>query len=234
MKSTNKFIIEIFKNYKKVIWFIVIVSLVGALLTAAIPYVYGKLFDSAVVPNTTITFLLSLIIIWFVLSIISNFISNIVALRGGILGLKAALSAEADAYSHFLTLPVPFHKKQKRGTVLNKIARGAGNLEHTTEIFSNVLPQFLTLIFSVVVMFLLKWQIALILIFSFIIYSWITVRMTKTLMKIQDKENKEFEKQYGNVYDRLYNIFLVKNYAMESIEKESFRKSLVNKLVPIS
>jgi ABC-type multidrug transport system fused ATPase/permease subunit len=234
MKSTGKFIFNIFRGYKKEVLFITIASLIGSLITAAIPYVYGKLFDSAVIPNTTVTFLLSLIVIWFVLSIISNFISNLVSLRGGILGLKAALSAEAEAYSHFLTLPVPFHKKQKRGTILSRIARGAGNLEHTTEIFSNVLPQFLTLIFSVVVMFILKWQLSLILIFSFIIYSWITIRMTKSLMKIQDKENKEYDKQYGNVYDRLYNIFLVKNYSMENVERERFKKALVSKLVPLS
>lgn len=234
MKSTTKFIIDIFKNYKKEISFIVIISVLGSLITAAIPYLYGRLFNLAIIPNTSLTFLLSLIIIWLVLSIFSNFLSNLVSLRGGILGLKASLSAEADAYSHFLTLPVPFHKKQKRGTVLNKISRGAGNLERTTEVFSSVLPQFLTLVFSMIVMFLLKWQLAIILIFSFAIYSWITVRMTKTLMKVQEKENKEFEKQYGNVYDRLYNIFLVKNYAMEEVEKESFRKALVDKLIPVS
>ena len=197
MKSTNQFIIDIFKNYKKEIYFITIVSLIGAIISTAIPYVYGRLFDLAIIPNTTITLLLSLILIWFVLSIVSNFISNKVALRGEILGLKASLSAEADAYSHFLTLPVPFHKRQKRGTVLNKISRGAGNLEHTTEIFSNVLPQFLTLIFSVVVMFILKWQLSLILIFSFIIYSWITIRMTKTLMKIQEGKTKNLKSNTG-------------------------------------
>ena len=234
MKSTNQFIFNIFKNYKKEIWFITIVSLIGSLIASAIPYVYGKLFDSAVIPNSSITFMLSLIVIWFILSLISNFTSNIVSLRGEILGLKAALGAEADAYSHFLTLPVPFHKKQKRGTVLNKIARGAGNLVHTTEIFSNVLPQFLTLIFSMIIMFILKWQLALILVISFIVYSLITIKMTKAIMKIQDKENKEYEKQYGNVYDRLYNIFLVKNYSMENMERENFKKSLVNKLVPLS
>src|SRR5271157_6468632 len=103
MKSTNKFIFDVFKNYKKEIWFIVIISVIGSLISAAIPFIYGKLFDSATIPNTSVTFLLSLIIVWFVLSLISTFVSNIVSLKGGILGLKASLTAEADAYSHFLT-----------------------------------------------------------------------------------------------------------------------------------
>jgi ABC-type multidrug transport system fused ATPase/permease subunit len=51
-------------------------------------------------------------------------------------------------------------------------------------------------------------------------------------MKARKKENIAFEKHYGNVYDKLYNIFLVKNFVMEEKEKENFFKSLLGKVLP--
>jgi len=198
------------------------------------PYLYGRLFGLAQVPKTTVSLLLTLIFLWLTLNVISNFIQNRSSFRGEILGIKISLSAEADAYAHFLTLPVPFHKKEKKGQVLQKISRGSWNIQHTIEIFSGALPQFLVLIFSVIVMFIIKWELAMIILGSFAIYSLVTIKMTKNMLKVREKENREYEKQYGSVYDKLYNIFLVKNFAMEKSEREVFTKSLVEKLVPVS
>ncbi len=234
MKPTTKFTLDTLKNYKKEITLITIISVIGSLMVTVTPYLYGRLFGLAIVPKTPVTLLLTLILLWLTLNVLSTFIQNRASFRGSILSIKVSLAVEADAYAHFLTLPVPFHKKERKGQILNKISRGAWNIQHAIDFFSGVLPQFLVLLFSVIVMFVLEWQLALIVLFSFAIYSLVTIRMTKNLIKIQDNENKEYEKQYGNVYDKLYNIFLVKNFSMEKAEREKFTNSLVDKLVPIS
>lgn len=234
MKPTTKFVFDIFKANRKEIIFITAISVIGSVMVTATPYLYGRLFGLATVPSTPVNLLLTLIALWLSLSVISNFIQNRAGFRGGVLGVKISLAAEADAYAHFLTLPVPFHKKERKGQILSKISRGSWNIQHTIEVFSGALPQFLVLLFSVVVMFLIKWQLALIILFSFLVYSIVTIAMTKKLLKSQERENKAYEKQYGNVYDKLYNIFLVKNFAMEKSERERFTKALVEKLVPVS
>ena len=233
MVTVKSFVKGYFKRHQKAIIIIIIIASFGAILASIIPYLYGRLFDLAVVPNSPINLLLSLIGVWFVLSLISNFINNKVGLMGLVVGSKISLEAEAEAYGHFLTLPIPFHKKQKRGEVLNKISRGTWNLNMLVERVSEVLPQFFMFVFSMIAMFIIKWQLTLILIPFFIIYATFTLKKTKRLLKLQKKESRAFEKHYGEVYNKLYNVYVVKNFAMEEREKKNFLKSLVKKLLPV-
>jgi ABC-type multidrug transport system fused ATPase/permease subunit len=233
MNPTTRFILDMFKGKKKELKIIIAIATFGAILAAAIPYIYGRLFDLAIDMKTPLNLLLGLIGLWLVLSLISTFTSNKTGLLGEVLGTRMSLEAEADAYSHFLTLPILFHKKEQRGEILHKISRGAWTLQSMIETISDVLPQFLMLIFSVIAMLIIKWELGLILLFSFAIYALVTVKMMKKVMKARLKEHKVFEKQYGNVYDKLYNVFLVKNFVMEERERGRFFKSLVGKTIPV-
>jgi ABC-type multidrug transport system fused ATPase/permease subunit len=232
MKPSIKFILDIFKKNRKQIVTIVLVATLGAVLTVAIPYVYGKLFDLASIPNTEITFLLSLIGIWLLLSLLSTYISNLSGYMGDTISTKISLQAEVEAYSHFLTLPILFHKKEQRGEVLQKISRASWSLQDVISTVADFLPQLLMLLFSLIIMFIIEWKIALVLLFSFVIYGILTIKFVKPELEARKKENKAFEKQYGKVYDKLYNVFLVKNFVMEDKEKDNFLKSLLGKVLP--
>jgi len=233
MKEVNRFFLKIFKKHRKEISWIVFIATIGAILAVIIPYIYGNLFDLAQVQDTTLNILLALIGLWLMLSIFSNYIANKTGLMGSVLGTKISLEAESDAYAHFLTLPILFHKKQQKGSVLQKISRGTWQLQYFIETISDVLPQFLMLLFSLIAMIIIQWQLAMIIIFAFIVYSYLTIKMTKPILKAQEKEHKAFEKRYGQVYDKLYNVFVIKNFVMEEQEKENFSNSLVNDLIPV-
>jgi ABC-type multidrug transport system fused ATPase/permease subunit len=233
MNEVNKFLYKILKEHKKGVSVIIIIAVIGAILTVIIPYIYGKLFDLAIVENSPLILLLSLIGIWLLLSLISNYITNKTGFLGEVLGSRISLGIEADLYSHFLTLPILFHKTEQKGEILQKISRGAWTLQSLIETVSDVLPQFLMLVFSFIAMSIIQWQLAMIILISFIIYSVLTIGMMKPIMKLYEKENRLFEKQYGGVYDKLYNVFVVKNFVMEENEKKNFFNSLVNKLIPM-
>src|SRR3989344_952628 len=233
MNSSTKFVLDMFKSNKKQLRVIIIVATIGAILTTATPYIYGKLFDLAIVSNTETNILLALITLWLILSLISTYISNKTGYFVEVLGSKMALEAEAEAYSHFLTLPILFHKKEQRGEILQKISRGSWSLQDLIATVSDVLPQLLMLLFSLIAMVIIRWELALIIIVSFIIYSFATLKLVRPELAARKKENKVFEKQYGNVYDKLYNVFLVKNFVMEDEERKRFFNSLVGKIVPV-
>ena len=232
MSEVKKFILNILKENKKKLVIITIIATFGSVLAVAVPYIYGRLFDLALLPQTPLTLIFSLIFLWAILGLISNYTSNKTAYLGEVLGSKVSLTEESKAYAHFLSLPISFHKKKRKGETLNKLARGAWSIELLIETLSSVFPQFLILIFSVVVMLIIQWQVALVLIFSFIIYSLLTIRLVNPILKAQEKMDKVYEKQYGNVYDKLYNVFLIKNFAMEEKEKKRLFNSLVTKIVP--
>ena len=76
MKSITKFIIGILKKNKKDVIIISLIATLSSLLSVAVPYIYGRLFDLSIIPNTQLTLLLSLIFIWLIASLISNFTSK--------------------------------------------------------------------------------------------------------------------------------------------------------------
>jgi ABC-type multidrug transport system fused ATPase/permease subunit len=229
MSFVSRFILNVLKENKKEAITITIVATIGSLLSVAIPYVYGKLFDLAVIPNTTLTLLFSLIFVWLAASLISNYTSNKEGYLGEILGAKVAWTEEAKAYGHFLTLPIAFHKNKKTGEILNKISRGSWQVEGLIINMTRLLPQLIVLVGASVIIFIAQWQLALILIFSFLVYIFITIKSSKEIVKSQEKFNKLVNEQYGKVYDKLYNPLLVKNFAMEEAEK----KNILNQFAKI-
>ncbi|MDF1550832.1 MAG: ABC transporter transmembrane domain-containing protein, partial [Bacteroidales bacterium] len=76
-------------------------------------------------------------------------------------------------------------------------------------------PSILFLIFALTAMLIIQWQLDLLIIFTLFIYAIATLKLTKPVLKSQEKMYRAFEREYGNVYDKLYNVFLVKNFAME-------------------
>src|SRR3989344_5397167 len=101
MNSSTKFVLDMFKSNKKQLRVIIIVATIGAILTTATPYIYGKLFDLAIVSNTETNILLALITLWLILSLISTYISNKTGYFGEVLGSKMALEAEAEERKRF-------------------------------------------------------------------------------------------------------------------------------------
>lgn len=233
MKSITKFIIENLKKNKKEVFIISLVATIGSLLSVVAPFVYGKLFDLAIVPNTSISLLFSLIFVWLTASLISNYTSNKATYLGEILGVKIAWREEGKAYGHFLTLPIAFHKNKKTGEILNRLSRGSWNIEMLIANLSGLFPQLIVLIFSIIIIFLIQWQLAIILAISFLIYVIVTMKSSKAVVETQEKFHKIVNRQYGKVYDKLYNPFLVKNFAMEEIEKKKIMGDLLKVLPAI-
>jgi len=234
MGVVKDFVLKIFNENRKDILTILIVATLGSLIATMVPYVYGRLFDMAIVPNSNINLIFFLILLWLSMSLISNYTTNKTSEIGEVLAIKISLKSEYEGYSHFLGLPIPFHKKERRGEVLQKISRSSWSLQSFVDLFSSVLPQFMMLLFSVIAMFILKWELALVIVFSFAVYTYLTIRKTKYLTKLHENEEKKYEKAYGKVYDKLYNVFLVKNFATEEKEKHFIRRELIDKLIPIS
>lgn len=232
MSLVSKFISNIIReNKKKLIWIITIATF-GSILAVFVPYIYGRLFDLAVIPQTNSNLLFSLIGLWIFLSLISSYTSYKSSYLGELLGQKIALEEESKAYYHFITLPISFHKKKRKGEILNKLSRGSWNIAMFVQNLSRVLPQFLVLIFAIIFMLIVKWELALILVFSFFIYSFLTIKSIKPILKVENKLNEVFEKQYGIVYDKLSNINLIKNFSNERKEKLKIHSAIVLKPLP--
>ncbi len=227
--SVRKFFIKLITEHKKEFFMIVSIATLGSVLSAIIPYIYGKLFDLAIIPSTKITFLLSLIGVWAVLGLISSFTQSKTSSLGSELGAKSSFEYEVHSYGHFLTLPVAFHKSVKTGEILNRISNASGNIEQFIESVSDLFPSFLFLIFSLVIMAFVKWELALALIFVLFVYGFFTFIYAKPIYESFRRLRKIYDREYGKIYDILYNVFLIKNFSLEKEEEKKIYSSLIEK-----
>ena len=228
----RKFFLNLLKGHRKSITIMIAVSVCGSIMTAFVPYIYGRLFDMAIVPNTSLTFLFSLIGVWSVLILISNYTKVRTGTLGDILGIRIALEMQSRSYGHFLKLPISFHKNKKTGSMLQKVSNGSWHLRGFINVISNLLPSLMFMIFATVAMVLIRWELGAIVAFTFVIYTLVTLKLAKPAVKSENKHNKVLERESGKVHDKLYNIFLIKNYNMEDSQRRQIFKSLVLKTFP--
>ncbi|MDP3987145.1 MAG: hypothetical protein Q8P81_02875, partial [Nanoarchaeota archaeon] len=69
MTSTRNFVIGMFKANRQELTKIILVATLGALFAVVIPYIYGRVFDLAIIPESSGNLLLSLIGLWLILSL---------------------------------------------------------------------------------------------------------------------------------------------------------------------
>jgi len=227
--AISKFALERFKRHKKEIIFVTITATIASLLAAVVPYLYGKLFDLSLVPATPINMIIVLIISWFSISIIRDFLSYKTSLEGSIIGYKMSIETEAEAFGHWLSLPIAFHKKKRIGEVLNKISRACSQIENLSDDIFHFLPQVIVLVFAIIAMALIEWRLCLILVFFLAVYVFITAIKIKPILKNTKAMHKIWDKSYGNVYDKLMNVFLVKSFSKEKEESGYIKDQLVEK-----
>jgi ABC-type multidrug transport system fused ATPase/permease subunit len=60
----------------------------------------------------------------------------------------------------------------------------------------------------------------------------VTFKLSEPLLKAEEKARRSWEREYGNIFDKLYNVYLVKNFTMEEAEKKRFEKALFGKAFP--
>ena len=151
---------------------------------------------------------------------------------GSKIGAEVTWEREAKTYGHFISLPISFHKNKKTGEFLDKMSRAAWNIEQLIENFSNLMPQMLVLIFSSIIIFLVQWQLAIMLLVIILVYVFVTIKFSTPMVDSQEKMISMINRQYGKVYDRLQNVLLIKNFGKEEEEKETIYNALVTKVLP--
>ena len=180
------------KGYLPVLILIVFITILGTATTVIGPLVSGQILNSissgynAVkdTPNILIDTanlqvnLLGMFTVSFIDSII---ILSIFYLGAGVISYTAALTASIttlkinyrmrnDLAKKFSRLPLKFFDKYTRGEILSRVTNDAGTLsESLANIVNEVFRGFFMIVFTTVMMFLLSWQLSLVVYLSIIL-----------------------------------------------------------------
>lgn len=207
-------------RYKKAVFFVMGVGLFAATIEAFIPYLYGYLIDVAIKEKELIL-ISKFLLLWLILRLVANQGHRLVRRKGGFIAVDASHDLLLKLTGHILDLPLSFHKDRKIGAIFRKIDRASDYLERTIAyVIFSFLPDFLSLLMALAILFWIKWELGLAMILILLVYGYISWQKNKPILKTHKTLHRTFEKVYGNLYDTMSNIQIVKSHTTEDIERE--------------
>ena len=226
----SKIIWRYLRKYKKKVYFIALIALLGSFVSAVIPYIYGRLVDIAVSESSSLQLIGWILLLWLVLSLLGNWLSRIARNKGNHISIDVEMDFRLKITNHLLFLPLSFHKDKKMGEIIQRANRGASFLDTIiSQVVFHLGPDFLTIIGSLIIMGLVEWRLMVFLLFILIFYFLVTIWKVKPIVKAQKELNKIYEKSFGDLYDSILNIQTVKSFTNEESEIEKANKNFKNK-----
>ncbi len=220
-----KFVWTKIENKKKVYLGIAATFFVSA-ISAVVPYIYGRLVDISIKPDSSAKLLLIIIILWALLSLIRDAVDRYSGKFAYEIGMDIFTILQVDVVAHIMNLPLQFHKEKKIGEVSNRINRGIDDLYNLIEstIFS-FFPTIITFFVAIIILLFVEWKLTIILLVASIAYVAITFFYTKQVIKWQKKLNQAWDKAFGDRHDAMFNVETVKASTNEKFEYERNKKN---------
>lgn len=207
------------RPYKKTVIKAIILSLLFALISGFIPYLYGYAVD-LISNNSPVFLVLALAGIWALTTLMSAFLRRAVSNQGGFIGADVLADFINRKINYIIDLPLSFHREKKVGEILSMVTRGAESLMSIIDdIIFWIFPQLLSVVVGLFILVFINWGLALgfsIIFLSSLIY---TLFSTKTLVKGQTALNKKFDKGTGYINDSLLNIQTIKSTVSERFQE---------------
>lgn len=232
-KGFRIFLGYVFK-YKKDIIFIIVLNTFSAVINGSIPYIAGKLFDSItssriVVFTPEIQFPLWAVMLffWAALQIFCRAIDWVNSQKQNVFMLNMEYGYIIEGMKKLLYLPLPFHKNNKLGDTVNRISQASNRLDSAMNFLFELLPDFLSVVFGLIFVFIINYIFGIILVAAIVIYSFILFGILAPTRKLRKEAFKKTNEAYGNFYDSIGNIKTVKQSSAESYEEKSFFKKLI-------
>ena len=226
------------KPHKKTVWFLVILSTLGAVFEAFVPLMAGKIFDAIIKivenPLLSLVSIFGIIIVWFGLKFLSDVLHWKIGLSNQKLGVVLEAEYTAKGFGRLFELPIALHKEKKHGEIGDRIMRAAGRLEEiVTRVSVNLLPSFLSIVVALAITLLINWQLTAILLVAILLYVVVLWRSVPPLAGIQSKMHKAYNRAFGKAWDSLDNIQEIKQAATEDYEQNRIRESFLKKAAPL-
>lgn len=209
-------------------------ALASSAVTVAIPYIYGRLVDIVLKPNSEIKIILGIILLWLILSVLNEGLIRYSVRRSYEISTDIYNNLYIDIFQHLISLPLKFHKEKKIGKVMSRIVRGLEEIFNLVErtVFS-FLPTVISFIVVLLILPFVEWRLSLILIITCIFYVLMTLSYTNEIMRKQKRMWRGWDKAEGETWDSVLNVEAVKATSNENFEKEKSIKnfSIIRKIV---
>lgn len=246
--NITQFIYNIICNYKKDVFFMLVLSLFVIFLKLFSSFYFKFLIDGIDVSKN---YLMSIFMIFTLLSftkLVINYLRNRFLIS---MNLKLDLSLTLDSFKHVILLPYHYYHNRTTGEVISKINDLSIIRDTFSKICVNLFMDIPILIISVIFLIRINWSLFLVTFFVFLLYLLLTLLYNKIFYKYisKIKTNKEIVNSYMyetisgfetvkginisdmviNKFNKKYVLFLNDIFKLQNhINNQSFFKDLIN------
>lgn len=140
------------------------------------------------------------------------------------LGARMAMDIRKRLFSHLQTLSLTYIQEQKPGDLMNRITNDSVQLRRFMEVhFGNLCSTVLTMIFSMVYMFVIDWKLTLLSLILLPISFLLSYLQRKNMRRRFSLQRKKNDQLNSSLQDVLSGIGVVKIFGREQEETDKFR-----------
>jgi ATP-binding cassette, subfamily B, bacterial len=211
---------SLWRSYIAIGLFTVVVSI----MTLLLPLLSGMAIDELTQgENARIWYVVGIAFLIFLLDFMQNIFSNIGGYVGDIMAARLRQTLSSRYYQHLLSLPQAYFNRELSGKIINRLNRSIVQIANFMQMMSNNFLQFIfTTIFSLVIIALYSWQVALLLGLLYPIYVVMTIKTSPKWQQYQQQINQHADIATGRFSEAINQIKVVKSYLQEKRELKSF------------
>ena len=185
-------------------------------------------------PQMALLVVVALVIATFFLKNLFGYLSmqHVMYLKNGVL-----TDLRNNIYKHIIELPVSFYSKRKKGDIMARVLGDINEMQNSFFILLElIVREPLTIIFSLVVMFSLSWQLSIFVLLFVPISGFLISSIGKRLKRQSLRAQQESGQLISTVEETLTGLKIVKSFNAEIVFKKRFTDSadrilkLVNKI----
>ncbi len=209
---------------KKLVFTAMTLSILGSLSGLLVPLITGKLVDTFNAES------LDLRMVWLFIGVflVNAVLSGIGTYLLSKIGEKTIYSIREKLWKHLINLKMSFFDKNESGQLMSRITDDTNVINlFISEKAPSVLPSLLTLIGSIVMLFILDWQMTLMTFLILPIFIGIMVPLGRKMGKISKDTQTEISRFSGILGRVLTEMKLVKVTASEEKELEKTKGTLL-------
>jgi subfamily B ATP-binding cassette protein MsbA len=229
-----KIIWEYLRKYKKEVIKTAVLAMVGATITAIIPYIYGRLVDAVSIEVFSLDFVLALLGIWVLMSLCLAILRRIISSRSSFISINVSNDLICESSKHIINLPLSFHKEKRSGEILSKITRAGERLREIIGYMAFLLfPRFFTVFVGLAILFFVDWRLSLGTLIAFCVSIAITIYRTPLVIEASKKLNEKFDQGLGIINDSFLNVQSIKSCAAEDFQKDKIEDIYKEKVASV-
>ena len=175
--------------------------------------------------HADVRYVVILALLIFGLDFFQNIFSNIGGYLGDQMSAKLNQMLSSRYYQHLLSLPQQYFDTELSGKIINRLNRSIVQITNFMQMMSNNFLQFVfSTVFSLVVVAIYSWQVALMLFALYPIYIWMTFKNSSTWQEYQGQKNHNTDIASGRFAEAINQVKVVKSFGAEARELGYFTK----------